>query len=71
MPWGVLTADSLEEYAFPGSSDAILELVAALIVMARTAESAATPDVEQFVGESTTLTSGPSVSGLKAFAKVV
>lgn len=69
VPWGVLTADSLEEHAFPESSEAILELVAALIVMARTAESAAKPHVEQFVGESASHAFGPSVGGLEAFAK--
>ncbi|MCB5275616.1 hypothetical protein BJG92_03167 [Arthrobacter sp. SO5] len=71
VPWGVLTADSLEEYAFPESSDAILELVAALIVMARTAESATKPDVEQFLEEPASGRLGSSVNGLEAFAQKV
>ncbi len=71
VPWGVLTADSLEEYAFPESSDSILELAAALIVMARTAESASSPDVEQLLGESAGRPLGPSAKGLEAFAQKV
>lgn len=71
VPWGVLTADSTEFDAFPQPSVVILELIADLIVMARTAESAAKPLVGRLAD---TVVSPPAhlqVDKLRSFAREV
>lgn len=63
VPWGVLTADSTETYAFEDTSEAILGAIADLLILARTAESSA-PDVSRLHVNGSGVPDGPNLSDL-------